>query len=134
MTARASDYLQQSTGGIQGFLSGTVATVINTIITLIVTFFLLSDIDRLRARFFYLLPEKARGAADEMGKDIGGVFSDYLRGLLIVCTLYGVCMIVMLYGLSFTRGHGRWRTTRCWSARRRASCTPCRISARPRRP
>ena len=41
-----------------------------------------------------------------MGRDIGGVFSDYLRGLLIVCTLYGVCMIFMLYGLSFTRGHG----------------------------
>ena len=106
LTARASDYLQRSSGGIQGFLTGTVATVINTIITLIVTFFLLSDIDRLRARLFYLLPDKARGPMDQIGRDVGGVFSDYLRGLLIVCTLYGITTIVMLYGLSFTPRHG----------------------------
>ena len=105
LTTRASDYLQQSTGGIQGFLSGTVATVINTLITLIVTFFLLSDIDRLRARLFYLLPDKARAPMDQVGRDIGGVFSDYLRGLLIVCSLYGVSTILMLYGLSFTPHH-----------------------------
>ncbi|MBV9852739.1 MAG: AI-2E family transporter [Armatimonadetes bacterium] len=105
LTAKASDYLQQSSGGIQGFLSGTVATVINIIITLIVTFFLLADIDRLRARLFYLLPDKARGPMDEMGRDIGGVFSDYLRGLLIVCTLYGITTIVMLYVLSCTPHH-----------------------------
>ena len=105
LTARASAYLQQYSGGIAGFLTGTVATVINTVITLIVTFFLLYDIDRLRARFFFLLPEKARGPLDQVGRDIGGVFSDYLRGLLIVCSLYGVTTILMLYGLSFTRGH-----------------------------
>ena len=105
MTARASDYLQKSSGGIVGFLTGTVTTVITTLITLIVTFFLLADIDLLRARFFYLLPDKVRGPMDQVGRDIGGVFSDYLRGLLIVCTLYGVSTIVMLYGLSLTRGH-----------------------------
>lgn len=106
LTAKATDYLEKSSGGIQGFLSGTVTTIINIVITLIVTFFLLADIDRLRARLFYLLPEKARGPADQLGRDIGGVFADYLRGLLIVCSLYGVCTILMLYGLSFTAGHG----------------------------
>ena len=35
-----------------------------------------------------------------MGSDVGGVFSDYLRGLLIVCALYGVFTIGLLYGLS----------------------------------
>ncbi len=105
LTNRATQYLEQSTGGIQGLLTGTATTIISTIITLIVAFFLLKDIDRLRARLFYLLPEKARGPMQQVGRDVGGVFYDYLRGLLIVCTLYGVSTIVMLYGLSFTRGH-----------------------------
>lgn len=35
-----------------------------------------------------------------VGSDVGGVFSDYLRGLLIVCALYGVTTIGVLYGLS----------------------------------
>jgi predicted PurR-regulated permease PerM len=105
VTARVSAYIAASTGGIQGFLQVTVGAIIDTIITLIVAFFLLKDIDTLRARFFYLLPEKARRPMEQMGQDIGGVFTDYLRGLLIVCSLYGICTIIMLYGLSYTRGH-----------------------------
>ncbi len=106
LTPRVLDYLNKSTGGIQGFLTGTATTIISTVITLIVAFFLLKDIDRLRARLFYLVPERARGPMGQMGRDIGGVFYDYLRGLLIVCTLYGICTIVMLYALSFTHKHG----------------------------
>lgn len=106
ITAKASDYLQSTTGGLQGFLQGTVGAIVSTIICLIVTFFLLKDIDKLRARFFFLLPEKARGPMKQVGSDVGGVFYDYLRGLLIVCSLYGICTIAMLYALSLTRDHG----------------------------
>ena len=36
----------------------------------------------------------------EMGRDVMGVFSDYLRGLVIVCALYGAATIGLLYLLS----------------------------------
>jgi predicted PurR-regulated permease PerM len=105
LSTQAMTYMENSMGGIQGLLTNTATTIISTIITLIVGFFLLKDIDKLRARLFYLLPERARNPMEQVGRDIGGVFYDYLRGLLIVCTLYGVTTIAMLYGLSFTQGH-----------------------------
>ncbi len=97
---RASAVVKGSAGSVTRFLIGSVTTVLETVVTLIVTFYLLADIDRLRARLFYLLPERARGLAGQFASDIGGVFSDYLRGLLIVCALYGGATILLLYGLS----------------------------------
>lgn len=97
---RASALVRGSAGQMTRFLVGSITTVLETVITLILTFYLLADVDRLRARLFYLLPERARGPAGQFASDIGGVFSDYLRGLLIVCALYGGATILLLYGLS----------------------------------
>ena len=101
LSERASALVRRSAGGITAFLVGSVAAVLQAAVTLIVTFYLLLDIDRLRARLFYLLPERARGPAGLLASDIGGVFSDYLRGLLIVCAAYGAAATVLLYGLGF---------------------------------
>jgi len=100
LSDRASAYVQEAGGRVVGFLVGSATVLIQFILTLIITFFFLTDIDRLRARLFYLAPEKWRGRMGQMGGDVGGVFSDYLRGLLIVCALYGVFTIGLLYGLS----------------------------------
>jgi predicted PurR-regulated permease PerM len=108
LSRRASLVVRRSTGTITGVLLGSIAAVLQTVVTLIVTFYLLLDIDRLRARLFYLVPEKARGPMGLFAEDIGGVFSDYLRGLLIVCSLYGASAVVVLYGLSLVH-HGMAR-------------------------
>jgi predicted PurR-regulated permease PerM len=105
LSTKAGNYFNQSTGGVEAFLTSTATMLLEIIVTLIVTFFLLLDIDKLRARFFFLLPEKARAPTKQISTDIGGVFADYLRGLLVVCTLYGFATTIMLYGLSFTNGH-----------------------------
>lgn len=99
-SGRVSGYLQQVTGQLTGILIGSVTFVIEMILALILTFFLLMDIDRMRARFLFLLPERWRKATSQMSGDVGGVFSDYLRGLLIVCALYGATTIGLLYFLS----------------------------------
>jgi predicted PurR-regulated permease PerM len=104
---RASVLVRQSAGGATAFLVGSITTALQTVVALIVTFYLLLDIDRLRARLFYLLPERARGPAGQLASDIGGVFSDYLRGLLIVCALYGLTATLLLYGLGFVHGEMR---------------------------
>lgn len=105
LSDQASGLLQGSTGRLTGFLLGSVTLVIQTILVLIVTFFLLLDVDRLRARLFFLAPEKWRAMMGQMGGDVGGVFSDYLGGLLKVCVLYGVFTVLLLYGLAATPGH-----------------------------
>lgn len=99
-SSRASAFLSQAGGHVVAVLVGSVTLVIQMILTLIITFFLLLDLGRLRARLFYLAPERWRLMMREIGRDIMGVFSDYLRGLVIVCALYGAATIALLYGLS----------------------------------
>ena len=100
VSGQAAGFLQKAGGSIGTFLIGSATFVVQFILTLIITFYFLVDIDRLRARLFYLAPEKWRPMMGHVGSDVGGVFSDYLRGLLIVCSLYGAVTIAMLYGLS----------------------------------
>ena len=97
---RLSGVLSNSAGSVTTILLGSVSTILDLVITLIVTFYLLLDIDRLRARLFYLVPDKARKPMALYAGDVGAVFSDYLRGLLIVSALYGACTLAMLLGLS----------------------------------
>lgn len=105
VSAYAGTLLQSFGGRTAGFLLGSVTLLIQLVLALILTFFLLLDIDRLRARFFYFTPERHREMTSHIGKDVGGVFSDYLAGLLKVCTLYGIATICLLYGLSIAH-HG----------------------------
>jgi predicted PurR-regulated permease PerM len=96
---RASQWVSGSAAKVTGYLINTIEAVLQTVITLIVTFYLLLDIDRLRARLFYLAPERWRQPMSLIGQDIGGVVSNYLRGLLIVSALYGAATFVLLLGM-----------------------------------
>lgn len=101
LTGQSSTTLTGTTGRVRDFLLGSVSTLFDAVITLIITFYLLLDIDRLRARLFYLAPERARAPLSQYARDIGSVFTDYLRGLLIVSGLYGVATLIALLLLSF---------------------------------
>ncbi|MCW3100592.1 MAG: hypothetical protein JWL77_6210 [Chthonomonadaceae bacterium] len=96
---RASQLVSGSAGKVTGYLLSSIEALLQTVITLIVTFYLLLDIDRLRARVFFLAPERWRGLMGIIGKDIGGVVSSYLRGLLIVSVMYGAATFVLLLGM-----------------------------------
>ncbi len=95
LTGRSTDVFRQVGTRFTTILVGSLTTLIDAIITLIITFYLLLDIDRLRARFFYLLPERFRAPMTQYMGDIAAVFSEYLRGLMIVSGLYGVSMMVL---------------------------------------
>ncbi len=100
VSGRVTGLLQSSWGKIGSFLIGSATMLVELVLSLIITLFLLIDLKRLRARLMFLMPERWRRPAKLMSSDIGGVFSDYVRGLLIVCALYGAFTIVLLYGLS----------------------------------
>lgn len=100
ISAWTSSYLSQSSGQLVGYVMGSVGFLLDSVIMLIVAFYVLVDLDRLRARLIFLLPEKSRPIATRMARDVGQVFADYLRGLLIVCVLFGVSTTAVLYILS----------------------------------
>ncbi len=108
LSRRASGLVREGSGRVVTVLVGSATFVIDLVLTLILAFYFLVDIDRLKARLFFLAPQKSRKMMAQIGGDIGGVFSDYLRGLLIVCGLYGVFTIALLYGLGVVH-HAMWQ-------------------------
>ena len=100
ITQKFSATVQGSVGNLTELLRGSATTIVQVVVTLMIMFYVLADMDRLRGRAIYLVPSKYRGMAQLFGADIGNVFSDYLRGLLIVCTMYGITVITVLYGLA----------------------------------
>lgn len=101
LSKQFSSVASSSSGRVTGFLVGSITIIIEVVVTLIVTFFLLLDIDRLRARLFYLLPRRARRPMDILSSDIGKVFAEYVRGLLLVSGMYSLATLILLLCLSF---------------------------------
>lgn len=108
VTSRASGLVRQGGGRVVTVLVGSATFLVDLVLTLILAFYFLVDIDRLKARLLFLSPEKSRPMIMQIGSDVGGVFSDYLRGLLIVCALYGAFTIALLYGLGVVH-HAMWQ-------------------------
>jgi len=108
LSSRASGVLRESGGRVVTVLVGSATFLVDLVLTLILAFYFLVDIDRLKARLMFLAPERSRKMMAQIAGDVGGVFSDYLRGLLIVCGLYGVFTIALLYGLGAVH-HSMWQ-------------------------
>lgn len=80
---------------------GSFSGLLNAVLVPIIAFYLLVDLPRLRARLVFLLPERTRGPALEMAGDVGGVVGNYVRGMAVVSTAYGVVAtgVFLAFGL-----------------------------------
>jgi predicted PurR-regulated permease PerM len=92
--------LQNSSGSIAGYLLGSMQALLDILVGLIVTFYLLLDLERLRARAFYIIPASWRGTMDQICSAVGHVFSGYLRGVLTVAVLFAISTTAIIYGMS----------------------------------
>ncbi len=102
-----SRYSEQITGALKSSASrvadlivGSFTTLFSTLLIPIVTFYLLMDLDRLRARLLFLLPERARAAFVTTAHDVAGVFGGYIRGMAQVSLAYMVVATVVLAAAS----------------------------------
>jgi predicted PurR-regulated permease PerM len=105
--AITTQYGDQVTQGLKTYAShigeivvSSVSRLLTIVLVPIIIFYVLSDIDRLRGRFLFLLPERARASIQRGAEDVGNVFGSYVRGMLLVSVAYGVtAMIVFAYWL-----------------------------------
>ncbi len=98
---QAVTFLRNWAGRLAGLLIGSIGNLLSVILIPIVTFYILSDFDRLRARMFYLLPSRIRPGALRAAQDVGGVFGNYVRGLFTICSIYAVSAMAFLFAMSF---------------------------------
>ena len=97
----ASEAIQRSAGNIADVLIGSASVVLQAVVSVIIMFYVLMDYDRLRSRFFFLLPATYRGYIRSLSVDVGGVFAHYVRGLVVECTIFGICIVILLEALAF---------------------------------
>ncbi|HUV04463.1 MAG TPA: AI-2E family transporter [Armatimonadota bacterium] len=62
----------------------------------LVAFYFLNDIDRIRKKTALLIPQQWRARTTEVLSRMGLVFSSYVRGLIVVCLLFGVVTTIVL--------------------------------------
>jgi len=101
---QATTFLRNKAGGVANLLIGSVGNLLSAILVPIITFYILSDFDRLRARLFYLFPSRLRPGALRAAQDVGGVFGNYVRGLFTICSIYALSAMAFLFALSFVNG------------------------------
>lgn len=70
----------------------------------LVAFYFLNDIDRIRNKSVLLIPAAWRPRTTEVLSRMGTVFSNYVRGLTIVCLLYGIATTIILMALNLKYG------------------------------
>ncbi|MES2462471.1 MAG: AI-2E family transporter, partial [Armatimonadota bacterium] len=105
--AITTQYGDQVTQGMKTYAShigeiivSSASRLLTIVLVPIIIFYVLSDIDRLRGRLLFLLPEASRASVSRGAEDVGNVFGSYVRGMLIVSSIYGVtAMIVFAYWL-----------------------------------
>lgn len=99
-SAQAAAFLRASAGHIAAVIAGSVSRLLSVVLVPIIAFYLLSDFDRLRARLFFLLPDRFREGFRRTTLDVGIVFGSYVRGLVLVCSAYAVSAVMLLLFIS----------------------------------
>ncbi len=90
-------------GSITGIAKALFAHAFWFIIIPIATFILMLDYPQLRARIISFFPDEYQDAVDSVSIEIVDVFSDYVRGLMKICVLFGFCSFLFytVMGLKF---------------------------------
>ena len=70
--------------------------IFSIITTLVLTFFLIYDLERLFELFLHTVPTKERGKAKELLKEIALVTGKYIRGNLLISVFCGIFVFVIL--------------------------------------
>lgn len=100
-TNQATEAATKTGPKLLGFVLGSFSGLLNIVLIPLLTFFLLMDLSRLRARLLFLLPPRARTLFVGVAGDIGGVFSNYLRGMMQVSLGYMVVATLLFFALTF---------------------------------
>ena len=87
---RISDYFKNAMGGILNFLAKSTGTLLDIIITPLITFYYLKDKDRLLGAIGSLIPIKWRKVMGELKTDAEKVLGGFIKGQITVAIFVGI--------------------------------------------
>lgn len=97
-------WLTSAISAITGWISSNLSKALWVVLVPLVSFYCLNEIDRMRAKASLLIPERWRLRTTHVLARVGTVFTGYVRGLLIVCLMYGVSTATALSILGIKYG------------------------------
>ncbi len=86
--------------GLKGLLHtvfGLVPGVLSVIIAPVLAFYVLKDLDRIRARFWSLVPVNWHGSVYKLGFDVDRALNGYIRGQLMVALVVGLLSTLWMF-------------------------------------
>jgi len=89
-------YLQGLPMRIFGAFQASAGRLIWIVIIPMVTLYMMIDIDRIRRRIVYLIPDQHREHVLDVVREVSTVFARYVRGLFVVCTGFGIALGLLL--------------------------------------
>jgi predicted PurR-regulated permease PerM len=93
---RLVPYLEQLTVGTYGFLRGTVSQVVNAVLVLILTVYVLIDFERISASRWGAVPRPYLEPVRSLAGTLDRVTGAYVRGQLLIAGLVGLMVFVGL--------------------------------------
>jgi len=91
-------------GGVGTVLSSIGLVLIVLVILPIVTLWFMLEMNPIRARLFMLVPSQYRRDVSAITAAINGMLGRYVRGQMIVCSLFGLLCTIVFYILSIVYG------------------------------
>lgn len=101
---QASERVTQAIQIASAWIVSNLSKALWIILIPLVAFYFLVDLDRIKSRSILFVPARWRDRTTEVISKVGGVFSNYVRGLIIVCLLYGVTTTIVLSAFQLKYG------------------------------
>jgi predicted PurR-regulated permease PerM len=79
-----------------GIVRGTVTFLVDVLLILTLTFFFVTDVERIRAGFMRLMPAKARAEIAAFIDDMDVVIAGFVRGQVILAVIIGIAAVLIL--------------------------------------
>jgi len=88
---------------LAGLLQGILSKLLWLVIVPLFTLWLLKDFDYIKAKIVHLAPEKHRDRFVSLSAAVGGVFGNYVRGMMAVSILFSLMamLVLTLAGLNY---------------------------------
>ncbi len=79
-----------------GILRGTITFVVDVLLILTLTFFFVTDVERIRAGVMRLMPKRARSGVADFINEADAVIAGFVRGQALLAVFIGVASILIL--------------------------------------
>jgi predicted PurR-regulated permease PerM len=93
---RLTEYVPAAFTNLTALVVATLSNVIWLAVTLLATYYLMLDFPKIQLGILRLIPVQQRGRMQTITSEVSGVFSAYLRGLMMVCAMYGVSVGILM--------------------------------------